>query len=119
MKWLQLIKYELHIDPKAPNGLQAWLDAWKEYDAKYTAKQQQPTRLSPLDTNVYRSSSTRERYSPYPTPYSTTSSRYATPSTARSSQYGPSPYVPADPWGQSNHAFDDFYKRQRRYPTLT
>ena len=121
MDWLKMIHYELHIDPEAQNGLQAWLDAWKDYEGKYTAKQQPSARLSPLNTNVYRHSGTRERYSPYPSPYSAAPSRsYDTPHTARSSQYGSTPYASADPWAQTDrHAFDDFYKRQHRYPTLT
>ena len=121
MKWLHLINYELHIDPNAQNGLQAWLDAWKDYELKLAAKQQQSARLSPLDTNMYRYPSNRERYSPYPTPYSAAPNRtLETPHTARSSQYGGTPYLSADPWGQSDrHTFDDFYKRSNRYPTLT
>ncbi|KAK3708658.1 cyclin-like protein [Vermiconidia calcicola] len=122
MQWLQLINYELHIDPDAQNGLQAWLDAWKDYEAKYVAKQQQSTRLSPLDTTVYRHSSSRaDRYSPYPTPHTAGTSRaYDASQSSRAAQLGATPYMTADPWGQTDrHALDDFYKRQHRYPTLT
>ena len=120
IEWLRLIKYALHIDPEIANGLQAWLDAWKKYDANYAAKQQQSARLSPLDTNVHRQIGSRERYSPYPTPYTAAPARsYETPHSSRSG-YGVSPYASADPWAQSDrHALDDFYKRQHRYPTLT
>ena len=119
MKWLHLINYELHIDPTAQKGLKAWLDAWKDYEVKYTAKQQQPARLSPINTSVYRHSGSHERYSPYPTPYSAAANRsYDTPQTSRS--YGTTPYTSVDPWAQADrHAVDDFYKRQHRYPTLT
>lgn len=120
MAWLKLIQYHLHIDPRAQNGLHTWLDAWKQYEAKHAAKQQQAARLSPLNANAYRTPANRERFSPYPTPYNGTPNQAYTPTTSRSSQFGPSPYVAADPWGQSNqHPFDDFYKRQRRWPTLT
>lgn len=120
MKWLQLIGYSLHVDPHAPRGLQAWLDSWKEHDRKYVVQQQQPARLSPLNTNVLRSSAGRDRFSPYPSPFSGTTTRsYGTPTTARSSQYGPSPYMNGDSWGQNTQGFDDFYKRQRKHPTLS
>ncbi len=130
MEWLTLIKWQLHIDPEAPNGLQAWLDAWKKYQAEYVAKQQQQqqqiqaVRLSPLDTsNVYRHTSHRaERFLSYPSPYSAATSRssYDTPLTSRSSHFGSTNYTTNDPWAQTDrHALDDFYKRQHRYPTLS
>jgi hypothetical protein len=120
IEWLKLIKYELHIDPKAHNGLQAWLDAWKAYESKYVAKQQQASRLSPLNTNVYRHSPRSDRFSPYPSPYSAATSRsYETPLTSRST-YGTTPYQSSDPWASADrYNIDDFYKRQHRYPTLT
>jgi hypothetical protein len=125
MKWLHLINYELHIDPSAQNGLQAWLDAWKDYEMKYVAKQQreqqQAARLSPLDTtNVYRHSSHRERFSPYPSPYSGATSRtFDTPHTSRSTHLAHSTYASPDPWAPTErHGFEDFYKRPSRYPTL-
>ncbi|KAK5125753.1 hypothetical protein LTR85_012029 [Meristemomyces frigidus] len=121
MKWLDLLGWHLHVDPEAPNGLKAWMSAWEDYKTKNAAKQPN-ARLSPLDTNVHRHSSHRERYSPYPTPsYSAAPSRtYEAPQSARSSQYASTPYTAADPWASSDHqAFDDFYKRQNRYPSLT
>jgi hypothetical protein len=128
MKWLQLIHYELHIDPQARNGLQAWLDSWKDYEARYVAKQRHEqeqqhhvARLSPLDTtNVYRHQTHRARYSPYPSPYSAATSRsYETPQTSHSSRFQPVSYASSDPWATSTSgAFEDFYKRQHRYPTL-
>lgn len=107
MKWLGLINYHLHIDPKAPNGLQCWLDAWKDYDFKATAKLQDATRLSPLNTNVQRTSSSNSaRYSPYPTPASRT-------------LYYNNMSASSDPWGPTErNTLEDFYKRQGRYPTL-
>jgi hypothetical protein len=120
-EWLQLIHYGLHVDPDEPNGLDAWLRGWADYNRSALATKHQPARLSPLDTNVQRhSSGHRDRYSPYPTPYSATSSRATYEHTpARSSHYNSTPYNAADPWGSSDrHAFDDFYKRQQRYPTL-
>jgi hypothetical protein len=120
IEWLKLIKYELHIDPTTQNGLQAWLDAWKAYELKYVAKQQQAARLSPLNTNVYRHSPSRDRFSPYPSPYSAATSRsYETPLTSQST-YGTSSFMTNDPWASADrHSIDDFYKRQHRYPTLT
>lgn len=128
MKWLQLIGYELHVDPEAPNGLKAWLNAWDTYDKQCNAKQS-PTRLSPLDTNVLRHSMHRDyRYSPYPSPYSSVSGRSYdrtfehTSVSARRSQFASTSYNTSDPWGTSmsdRHAYDEFYKRQQRYPTLT
>ena len=118
MKWLHLINYDLHVEPK--DGLQAWIDAWKKYDAEVTAKLQQQTRLSPLDTNVHRHPTTsRDRYSPYPTPYtaSTASTRsFDGQLSARSSQFS-TPYSAADPWTSSQRQADDYYKGQDRYPT--
>lgn len=117
MKWLQLLDWHLHVDLKVETGLQAWLDAWEDYDKKSAVAKQQSARLSPLDTNLHRHSNHRERYSPYPTPYSATSSRaYEAPPSARSSHYASTPYSTADPWASSD---PDFYKHQNRYPTLT
>ena len=120
IEWLKLIGYNLHVDPNAHDGLQAWLDAWKDYEAKYVTKQHQAARLSPLNTNVYRHSPSRDRFSPYPSPYSAATSRsYETPQTSRST-YSTTPFTSTDPWAQTDrHAIDDFYKRQHRYPTLT
>lgn len=120
-QWLQLLGWHLHVDPEATNGLKAWLNAWEDYDQKSAAKQQQ-ARLSPLDTNVQRHHPThRERYSPYPTPYSSASSRgYEAPQSARSSHFASTPYSSVDPWSTTDRqVFDDFYKRQHRYPSLT
>ncbi|KAL1583120.1 hypothetical protein WHR41_08266 [Cladosporium halotolerans] len=118
MKWLSLISYHLHVE--LDSGLQSWLDAWKTYNEEQIAKQQAATRLSPLDTNVHRHSSNRDRYSPYPTPYSTSTARsYGTPTSSRSSQYVSTPYSSADPWSSTDRSsYDDPYKRQHRYPTL-
>lgn len=124
MKWLHLINYELHIDPVSRNGLQAWLDAWKDYEAKRIAKQQQhAAKLSPLDTsNVYRHSQNRNsRYSPYPSPYSGTTSRsFDTPQSSQSSHFAPSTYTTADPWASTerHHSAEDYYKRPQRYGAL-
>ncbi|KAK5169505.1 cyclin-like protein [Saxophila tyrrhenica] len=122
MEWLGLIHYHLHIDPASQNGLQSWLDGWKQYQAEKVAKQQQQmqaARLSPLDTtNVYRHAGHRsERFSPYPSPYSARSA-YETPHTARSSNFGASTYA-NDPWARNDRPLDDFYKPQHRYPTLS
>ena len=121
MKWLHLINYDLHVDPHAPNGLQSWIDAWKKWDSDEVAKQQQAARLSPIDTSVHRHSTHRGRYSPYPSPYDSASSRsYETPQTARSSHYSGSSYGATDPWAHSTpsdrHARD--YYRQSNYPTM-
>lgn len=126
MKWLHLINYELHIDPTSPNGLQAWMDAWQKYNADWVAKQeyaakQQAARLSPLDTvSAHRhASSSRDRYSPYPTPsYSTASRSFDAPLSSRSSQYS-TPYSSSDPWAPSERqGLDDYYKPQQRYSSF-
>lgn len=116
-KWLQLINYVLHVDPQG--GVQNWLDAWKSYDDEQTARLQASTRLSPLDTNVHRHSSGRDRYSPYPTPYTASSGRsYDTTFSSRSSQYS-TPYTATDPWlSTERSSYNDFNKNQYRYPTL-
>ncbi|KAF2717061.1 hypothetical protein K431DRAFT_233948 [Polychaeton citri CBS 116435] len=118
MKWLSLIRYELHVDPTDPKGLPVWLDAWKKYDATQTAKQQQ-ARLSPLNTNVHRQA--KERYSPYPSPYSATQTRpaYDVSQSSRPSQYAQTPYMP-DAWsaGERSSTAGDFYKRDQRYPSF-
>ena len=120
-KWLELIDYTLHVEPTAAGGLQSWLDSWKQYDTQQSVKQNNVARLSPLDTNIHRHSSNSNRYSPYPTPQSAVSARaFDAPYSARASQYGSTPYTASDPWASSDrHTFDDFYKRQHRYPTLT
>ena len=119
MKWLSLISYHLHVELE--DGLQSWLDAWKKYDEEQIAKQQAATRLSPLDTNVNRHQSTRDRYSPYPTSYSGSATRsFGTPSSTRSSQYLNTPYTSADPWASTERlSYENPYKRQQSYPTLT
>ncbi|EMC92954.1 hypothetical protein BAUCODRAFT_151336 [Baudoinia panamericana UAMH 10762] len=125
VKWLELINWQLHVDADSPSGVQVWLHAWQKYqvttETVQQQQQQQQTRLPSLDTSVNRHSAHRERYSPYPTPYTSATSRstYEAPVSARSSQYAgmtyaTEPWVPAEP-----QAFDDFYKRQHRYPTLT
>lgn len=121
MAWLKLINYNLHVDPLAHGGVKAWLETWHNWVEETNAKtQQQPSRLSPLNTNVHRHSSHRDRYSPYPSPYSAASTHaYETPQSSQSSQYTSAPYN-ADPWAPNErHAYEDFYKRQQRYPTLT
>ncbi|KAH9844802.1 meiotically up-regulated protein 80 protein-like [Teratosphaeria destructans] len=133
--WLRLISYNLHVDASDPNGLRAWLGGWEDYqqqiaqesarqeaqrlDALAKQEQQQRLRLSPINTNVSRHSSHRDRFSPYPTPYTASAARSTYEHTpARNSAYG-NTYTVADPWSSSDrHAFDDFYKRQQRYPTL-
>lgn len=109
MKWLGLIQYRLHIDPKC---LQAWIDSWQKYDSEYAAKHQ-PTRLSPLDTNVHRHTRQAERYSPYPTPQ--TASSHTFESSSRSMGY-PTPYSATDPWTASSDRHD-YYKSQHRFQT--
>lgn len=118
MKWLDLINYDLHVDPEA--GLNQWLEAWKDYDVKHIVKKE-AARLSPLNTSVHSQSSHSDRFSPYPSPYSAAPSRaYEAPHSARTSQYASTPYTSADPWASSERqALDDFYKRQHRYPSLT
>lgn len=126
MKWLHLINYELHIEPTSPNGLQAWMDAWQKYNADWIAKQeyvakQQPARLSPLDTtNVHRhASSSRDRFSPYPTPsYSAAARSFDAPLSSRSSQFS-TPYSASDPWAPNERqGLDDYYKSQQRYSSF-
>nr|POF03858.1 meiotically up-regulated gene 80 protein [Quercus suber] len=121
-QWLKLISWILHVNPKEANGLQAWIDAWKDYNEKAIQNQQASMRLAPLDTtNVHRHhANARDRFSPYPSPYSATSAQpYEHPS-ARS--YHPNtPYSSVDPWASAEgyQGIDDFYRRQHRYPTLT
>lgn len=122
-EWLELLGWHLHIDPEAcgPSGsLRAWVDSWKAYDAEQTAKQM-PARLSPLDTNVHRhahSSGSRDRYSPYPTPYTASSTRSFDQSqslSARSSTLS-TPYSATESWSApSTRGVDDYYKRSSRY----
>lgn len=112
MKWLDLIGYQLHVDPNTPNGLQAWLDTWNSYDSEKAAKQQYMTtaRLSPLDTAVGRQPSRTDRWSPYPSPYSSARS-HGTPQSSRSVGYSNTSYANVGPWYQG--------ERQQRYPTLS
>ncbi|KAK0262581.1 cyclin-like protein [Friedmanniomyces endolithicus] len=122
--WLQLIHWELHVDPKASNGLQAWLHAWKEYQEKDLVKHQ-PARLSPLDTNVLKNNDHRDGYSAYPTPQSAVPSRtYDTPHSAGyaapPSQYANTSYT-SDLWlaSERQSSIDDYYRRNNnRYSGL-
>ncbi|KAK0943674.1 cyclin-like protein [Friedmanniomyces endolithicus] len=122
--WLQLIHWELHVDPKASNGLQAWLHAWREYQEKDLVKHQ-PARLSPLDTNVLKNNDHRDRYSAYPTPQSAVPSRtYDTPHSAGyaapPSQYANTSYT-SDLWlaSERQSSIDDYYRRNNnRYSGL-
>ncbi|KAK0304965.1 cyclin-like protein [Friedmanniomyces endolithicus] len=122
--WLQLIHWELHVDPKASNGLQAWLHAWKEYQEKDLVKHQ-PARLSPLDTNVLKNNDHRDGYSTYPTPQSAVPSRtYDTPHSAGyaapPSQYANTSYT-SDLWlaSERQSSIDDYYRRNNnRYSGL-
>lgn len=135
LKWLRLIDYHLHVDKSC---IQPWLELWTKSDLEQSQKQLQmqqqqhpAARLSPLDTTVPRHHTVaglRDRYSPYPNTYASTtpSSRcYETPlsSNSRSSQYSSTPYTSADPWAPTDRSasFEDFYKRggsSMRYPTL-
>ncbi|KAK0818842.1 cyclin-like protein [Friedmanniomyces endolithicus] len=125
VNWLQLIQWELHVDPEASNGLQAWLHAWKEYREKDLIKQQ-PARLSPLDTNLLKNTDHRDRYSAYPTPHSVVPSRtYDTPHSAGyaapPSQYANTSYT-SDLWlaSERQSSIDDYYRRNNniRYSGL-
>lgn len=111
MKWLGLIGYSLHVDPNATNGLQSWMDAWKKWDADELAKQQHAARLSPVDTGLHRHSVHRGRYSPYPSPYDSASTRsYETPQSARS--YASNSYGTTDPWAHASDRHARDYYRQ-------
>ncbi|GAB7363043.1 hypothetical protein MBLNU230_g3336t1 [Neophaeotheca triangularis] len=112
MKWLDLIGYQLHVDPNTPHGLQAWLDTWKSYDNEKAAKQQymSTARLSPLDTSIGRQPSRNDRWSPYPSPYSSARSQ-DTPLSSRPPGYINTSYANVGPWYQG--------ERQQRYPTLS
>lgn len=123
LNWLRLIRYRLHVDPMKVNGLQAWIDAWKEFDVKHSTKQQQLARLSPLDTNLHRQNGLREhRFSPYPSPYSSTSTQpYVTPVSTRQTQFSQNSYSSSDSWQTpaDRSGYDDYYKRQNRCPSAS
>jgi len=120
MKWLSLISYNLHIDGTDPNGFMAWRSAWQQFDEEAEHNAKKLIRLSPLDTNVHRhTSSSRDRYSPYPTPQTATplySRSFDAPLSARASQFS-TPYSASDPWAANHRPAEDFYKRQDRYPS--
>jgi hypothetical protein len=110
MKWLGLIQYRLHIEPDC---LKAWIDSWHKYDSKYAAEHQ-PVRLAPLDTNLHRHTRHADRYSPYPTPLTASSSAFdAMSMSARSMPYL-TPYSAVDPWS-STRGLDGGYKAQQHY----
>lgn len=112
--WLQMINYRLHVAQDAPDGLLAWLNAWEEYKNKQPPKQHSAVQLSPLDTNVHRHSPHRERYSPYPAAYGATNNNNRSYDSSRHSKGNSSSY---DAWNTNEHSgFDDYYKRQSRYP---
>ena len=128
--WLQLLEWRLHIDPSDEsldnNSFRSWSLSWEkhQYDkAAEKAAKQVPARLSPLDTNLQRHSQTnasRDRYSPYHSPYTASSSRsFEQPQplsslSARSSQFS-TPYSSVDPWAPSSRKVDDYYKQPARY----
>ncbi|GIZ37319.1 hypothetical protein CKM354_000076900 [Cercospora kikuchii] len=125
--WLELLGWHLHIDPSVGsvngNSFKSWSQAWESHKAKMIAKQM-PARLSPLDTNLHRhahTSASHDRYSPYPSPYTTASTRsFEQPQplsatlSARSSQFS-TPYSSVDPWAPSTRKVDDYYKSTSRY----
>ncbi|KAF2210556.1 hypothetical protein CERZMDRAFT_44754 [Cercospora zeae-maydis SCOH1-5] len=125
--WLEKLEWRLHIDPSVGsvtgNSFKSWAQAWESHKAKLIAKQM-PARLSPLDTNLHRhphTGASRDRYSPYPSPYTATSTRsFEQPQplsatlSARSSQFS-TPYSSVDPWASSTRKADDYYKSSSRY----
>jgi len=115
MKWLGLISYRLHIEPKF---LQAWIDSWQKYDAEYVTKQAQlATRLSPLDTNVHRHPRHVDRYSPYPTPQTATAHAFDSATLSSRTMPYPTPFMSNDPWAASG-ADREYYgkaSQQSRY----
>jgi hypothetical protein len=122
IQWLEMLNWKLHVDPDATgpaSSLKAWMDSWQRYDAEQSAKQM-PARLSPLDTNVHRHAhnpANRDRYSPYPSPYTASSTRsFDQPLSSRQPPYS-NPYSTVDSWAPSSRQADDFYKRSSRYDT--
>lgn len=116
IKWLGLIEYGLHVDSSC---VQTWVELWTKYDLEQSRKQ--ATSLSPLDTSMTsRSSTSRTRYSPYPTPYSssTLSSRTFDHTPVSSSAYrSAAAYSTIDPWAPTERpSYEDYYKRSARYP---
>lgn len=117
--WLEIITFDLHCDPSDPNGVAAWLHAWKEHDAQATSKAR-ISRLSPLDTNIQGQPSMRTGQSAYKQQYTKPSFNEFTPtSSASSSTFGGTPYQSADPWNrQERTPVDSLYNSQHRYRTL-
>ncbi|QIW94609.1 hypothetical protein AMS68_000127 [Peltaster fructicola] len=119
LKWLRLIEYNLHVDASC---VQTWSDLWVKFDKERSVH---GVRLSALDTSVARRhDASRTRYSPYPSPYSSSTMSSRTFDNSARSQYTNTPYSAVDPWAPTQRAspFEDYYKRSgsiNRYPTLT
>lgn len=121
IQWLGLIEYGLHVDR---SNVQTWLELWNKFDIEQSRERQ--SRLSPLDTSVSRHTAVaaRPRYSPYPTPYSssTLSARTFEPThTPVSSAYHSAAYGVSDPWASADRPpYEDYYKRSvAPYPMLS
>jgi len=131
--WLELLEWRLHIDPSdetvAGNSFKSWSSAWENHMHEKAIEKSAkllPARLSPLDTNLHPHAPTnasRDRYSPYPSPYTASSNRsFEQPQSlsslsARSSQFS-TPYSSADPWAPSSRKVDDYYQQPPRYESF-
>lgn len=118
LKWLRLIEYNLHVDAAC---VKTWSELWNKFDLEH---RDHGVRLTPLDTSVNRRHDTaRARYSPYPTPYSSSTMASRTFDSSARSHYTTTPYSAVDPWAPTERpSYEDYYKRSGstgRYPTLT
>jgi len=116
LEWLTFIGFNLHTDIADPNGIQYWLQAWKEYDANMDVKARS-MKLSPLDTNIPRNTSSRND-SGYHSSYTKPTYGNFTPSSSTGSgSYRGTPFMSADPWNRQDPAAADMYagQNQNRY----
>jgi hypothetical protein len=70
--------------------------------------------LAPLDTNLHRHTRHADRYSPYPTPLTASSSAFDAMSTSARSMPYLTTYSAVDPWS-SSRGLDSVYKAQQNY----
>ena len=73
LDWLIAIEWDMHIDPSDPQGLTAWLNQWKRWQAKKIERTLDSLKLTPLDTNIQRMRSVNKQLPPtplYPPSYS-------------------------------------------------
>lgn len=115
IKWLALIRFNLHADPSDANGVSLWTRVWKEYVAR-TASQVKAVKLSPLNTALGQQKLDR---SSFQSGVAKTAQGTFTPlSTGSGDSTSSASYMSADPWNRTDHSQVDFFAMQGRFQPM-